>query len=725
MVQGRNAVAVVDSGAEITVLSSHFYASIPPVERPSLRRTTLTLVVADQGRELKAEGASVVRIELHNLTFDWPVHVAPITDDLLLGSDVLDAQDIVVSSHRGFLIQDTWISCETIRRPIHIQQCHVRTPGSLVVQPQHELVISVPCEVQRKESKLVILEPLVEDSRGLLIAQSLVDPQGGCTPVRLANLSTEPIRLQKGHPLGELHGIQDEILSFHQEPMRVRGVGCCSKMAVPDDDSASSLSIEEANDRTADAETSKVQLPDPETEAQYLPEYLRALYVTTAQGIQVPFMRQQLRMMLCHRKGAFAHHKLDLGRFSGIPHEINTACAAPVRERVWPTPRGFQDEERKCLEEQLEAGVIRPSSSAWAASTVLVRKTDGSVRWWIDYRKLNDRSVKDAYPLPKISMCLDHLSGARYFSTLDLQSGYWQIEMAEKDIPKTAFITKYGLFEYTKMPFGLCSAPSTFQLCMELVFRGLQWKTLLIYLDDLIIIGKTMSENLMHLDEVLHRLEQAGLKLKPSKCQILQSEVVFLGHVVSQLGIHPNPMLVESVKLWRAPNSRRGVQQFLGLVNYYRCFIPSFIDIAAPLTELTRKDGVFSWSGTAETAFQKLKEALLSAPILVFPRDEGDFVLDTDASAIGIGAVMQQVQDGEEKVVANGSKKLNKQQRRYCVTRRELLAIVVFLKEFRNYLQGKSFVIRTDHSSLPWLLHFKEPQVDGIYLPIQLLHCPS
>ena len=465
MVQGRNAVAVVDSGAEITVLSSHFYASIPPVERPSLQMTTLLLVVADQGRELKSEGASVVRIKLHNLTFDWPMHVAPITDDLLLGSDVLDAQDIVVSSHRGLLIQDTWISCETIRRPIHIQHCHVRTPGPLVVQPQHELVISVPWEVQRKESKLVVLEPLVEDSRGLLIARSLVDPQGGCIPVRMANLSTEPKRLQKGHPLGELHGIQDEIVSFDQKPMRVRGVGCCSKMAIPDDDSASSLSIEEANDRTADAETSKVQLPDPETEAQDLPEYLGALYITTAQGI-----RQQLRVMLCHRKGAFAQHKLDLGRFSSIPHEINTACAAPVRARVRPKPRGFEDEEQKCLEEQLEAGVIRPSSSTWAAPTVLVRKTDGSLSWCIDYRKLNDRSVKEAYPLPKISMCLDSLSGARYFLTLDLQSGYWQIEMAEKDIPKTAFITNYGLFEYTKMPFELCSAPSTFQRCMELVF---------------------------------------------------------------------------------------------------------------------------------------------------------------------------------------------------------------------------------------------------------------
>ena len=230
----------------------------------------------------------------------------------------------------------------------------------------------------------------------------------------------------------------------------------------------------------------------------------------------------------------------------------------------------------------MEASVVRPSSSAWASATVLVRKADGSVRWCVDYRKVNDRSVKDAYPLPKISMCLDSLGGARYFSTLDLQSGYWQIGMAEADIPKTAFITKYWLYEYTKMPFGLCSAPGTFQRCMELIFWDLQWQTLLIYLDDLIVLGSSMEENLSRLDEVLGRLEAAGLKLKPSKCQILQREVLFLGHIVSELGAQPNPRLIKSVEKWPVPTSRKEVQQYLGLVNFYRRFVPNFSEIAVP-----------------------------------------------------------------------------------------------------------------------------------------------
>ena len=222
-----------------------------------------------------------------------------------------------------------------------------------------------------EESKLAVPQPLVEDSWGLLIARSLVDLQGGCIPVRMANLSTEPIRLQNGHPLGELLDSQDEIL-------RVRGIGCCSKMAISDEDSASSLSIEEANDRTADVETSEVQLPDPETEAQDLPEYLRALYITTAQGIQVPSIRQQLRVMLCQRKMAFAQHKLDLGRFSGISHEINSACVASVWERVWPTFCSFKDEEQKCLEEQLEAGGDQAFILCAGSSN-----SAGKENWWV------------------------------------------------------------------------------------------------------------------------------------------------------------------------------------------------------------------------------------------------------------------------------------------------------------------------------------------------------
>ena len=596
LVEGIRAQATIDSGAEVSVLSGTCYQRIPEGRRPPMKDSALTLVVADQEQELTAMGVVNLQVQLKPLTFEWPVHVAPIADDMLLGSNILDAHDIAVSSHRGLLVRGAWVSCETTRRPVALQCTRVRVPQALTIPPHHEFIVPVSLPNPEDEGKSAILEPLVEDSRGLLVARGLVDTGHSTIPVCMVNLSEVPIRLRRHHLLGELQPIQDEVLSLEGADDQ----GSLSPLApVPDN--------VEGHAVAAEADSSEVL----EQEAQAVPEHLQQLYRTTARGIRVPSVRRRIQSLLCQRQGAFGRQKLDLGTFSEVQHEINTACAAPVWQRVRPTPRGFENEERACLEEQLEAGVIRPSSSAWAAPTVLVRKSDGSVRWCIDYRKLNDRSVKDAYPLPKISMCLDSLHGARFFSTLDLQSGYWQIEMADKDIPKTTFITKYGLFEYTKMLFGLCSAPSTFQCCMELVFRGLQWKTLLIYLDDLIVIGQAMEENLERLDEVLLRLEQSGLKLKPSKCQILQDKVVFLGHVVSEQGVLPNPKLLESVTDWPVPRCRREVQQFLGLANYYRQFVPGFSDVAIPLKRLTSKEVDFAWESGA--VFTKgLKSRVLS-----------------------------------------------------------------------------------------------------------------
>lgn len=213
----------------------------------------------------------------------------------------------------------------------------------------------------------------------------------------------------------------------------------------------------------------------------------------------------------------------------------------------------------------------------------------------MDYRKVNEATQKDAYPLPKIEECLDTLSGSKLFSTLALLSGYHQFEVNEKDRPRTAFITKYGLFEYTRMPFGLCNAPSTFQRGMELVLRRLQWVTLLIYLDDVIITGKTFKEHLNNLGEVLSRFRKFGLKLKPTKCSLYREEVLFLGHVVGKDGVRANPSLVQDVEKWPVPQNLKELQAFLGLTNYYRRFVQGYADIARSLHNLTRKGVTYHW----------------------------------------------------------------------------------------------------------------------------------
>jgi len=279
------------------------------------------------------------------------------------------------------------------------------------------------------------------------------------------------------------------------------------------------------------------------------------------------------------------------------------------------------------------------------------------------------------------------------FLTLDLQSGYWQIAVDCKDRDKTAFITRYGLYEYTRMPFGLCNAPGTFQRAMELVLRGLQWKTLIVYLDDIIILGRGVEENLQRLADVFERFHSYGLKLKPKKCQLLRDEVLFLGHVVSREWISPNPALVKDVQEWQPPKSTQQLQAFLGLCNYYRHFVPAFSELASPLNDLLKKGAEFQWGKPQQNAFLQLKERLTTAPVLAYPTPTGHYILDTDASNHSIGAVLSQFQWGEERVISYASSHLTPAQQRYCVTRRELLAIVRFTRQFRHLLLGRKFLL--------------------------------
>lgn len=315
----------------------------------------------------------------------------------------------------------------------------------------------------------------------------------------------------------------------------------------------------------------------------------------------------------------FAKSKTDLGKTNIVSHKINTGDARPIKQQPRRIPLHKKEAARQEVQRMLKAGIIEPSSSAWSAPIVLVTKKDGSIRYCIDYRKLNEVTQKDSYPLPHIDDSLNALRGSQWFSCLDLASGYWQVAMDPKDKEKMAFVTTHGFYQFKVMPFGLCNAAATFERLMENVLAGLNFEICLLYIDDIIVYSKDFHSHVNHLDVVLQQLQEAGLKVSPKKCDFFKDQVAFLGHIVSQEGISTSPDKVSAIKEWPVPKSVTDVRSFLGTCSYYRRFIKQFTDIARPLHKLTEKTEKFTWTPQCDEAFKNLKIALTSAPILRYP----------------------------------------------------------------------------------------------------------
>ena len=421
-----------------------------------------------------------------------------------------------------------------------------------------------------------------------------------------------------------------------------------------------------------------------------------------------PSEQQQLLNLLVSFSTVFTTDNDPLGRTSVVKHNIQTS-GPPIRQPLRRLPQAMKPVVEREIQKMLEQGVIQHSTSPWSSPVVMVRKKDGAWRFCVDYRKVNAATRQDAYPLPRIDATLDSLSGSVYFTTLDLASGYWQVELEETAKETTAFSTPDGHFEFNVMPFGLTNAPATFQRLMECVLAGLTTHECLIYLDDIIIFSTSFPDHLARLRGVLSRLREAGLKLKPSKCHFARKEVHYLGHVVSAIGVKPNPSKTAAVSSYPPPTNVKELRQFLGLANYYRRFIKDYSRIAEPLHQLTRKTSKgFRWTPACHDAFDELKLRLTTAPILTYPDFSKEFILHTDASATALGAVLCQEKEGVEHVIAYWSRQLNKPERNYSTIEREALATVAAIKEFYPYLYGFPFKLFTDHNPLTALKGLKD-----------------
>ncbi|KAL0540204.1 hypothetical protein IC582_024437 [Cucumis melo] len=356
------------------------------------------------------------------------------------------------------------------------------------------------------------------------------------------------------------------------------------------------------------------------------------------------------------------------------------------------------------LQELLDKGFIRPSVSPWGAPVLFVKKKDGSMRLCIDYRELNKVTVKNRYPLPRIDDLFDQLQGVTVFSKIDLRSGYHQLRIKDEDVPKTAFRSRYGHYEFIVMSFGLTNAPAVFMDLMNRVFREFLDTFVIVFIDDILIYSKTEAEHEEHLRMVLQTLRDNKLYAKFSKCEFWLKQVSFLGHVVSKDGVSVDPAKIEAVTGWTRPSTVSEVRSFLGLAGYYRRFVENFSRIATPLTQLTRKGAPFVWSKACEDSFQTLKQKLVTAPVLTVPDGSGSFVIYSDASKKGLGCVLMQ----QGKVVAYASRQLKSHEQNYPTHDLELAAVVFALKIWRHYLYGEKIQIFTDHKSLKYFFTQKE-----------------
>lgn len=398
-----------------------------------------------------------------------------------------------------------------------------------------------------------------------------------------------------------------------------------------------------------------------------------------------------------------------------VKHAINLEPGTtPINTRPYRLPESQRQEIDEQVTKLLDEGIIERSDSPWNSPILVVPKKtgiDGKPKWRlvVDFRKLNEKTIGDAYPLPDITEILDQLGQSKYFSCLDMVMGYHQIELEESSRPKAAFSTKQGHWHYKRLPFGLKTAPATFQKLMNAVLSGLTGTRCFVYLDDIVIYAKSLAEHDVKIREVLDRLRAHGLKLQPEKCEFLRKEVSYLGHQITEAGVKPDPTKVGAIERFSTPTSTKQVKTFCGMISYYRRFIPNCSKIASPLYQLLKKDAKFEWTEAQEHAFQYLKSRLMSQPILQYPDYSKEFILTTDASNDGLGAVLSQGTVGVDLPIAYASRKLNKAEMHYTTSEKELLAIVWATKYFRPYLYGRRFTIVTDHQPLTWVMSVKDP----------------
>ena len=750
---------LIDTGATRSVISKPMYYRLPRV--PRLTPTNVRFK-AVSGDFLGCIGVCHLTIKIGDRVFTHPFFVAETNEDVnIIGADLMVFANMIINMQHGSInfadqiggppVMCKHRGCEGISL--------LRIVGDTLLYPEESAEIVVALE--GRNSSQFLNEPFFVEAHseawekcGVSVHEGLQATDTKTMNITVSNNNLTPVKIKTGvcvakavqvdaietmpateeefiEKYGDLLPIDDigavQPMGGHhasavEGSSAVSGVNCGMARSTPPHAPSFKCKAEKLGEEERDA---SVRLDDPDDclsppldlpkgKPGELPEHVQKCY----DGIpEHPEGRKELiyQLLLDHQCVFHSPNQAVQGSDKLPEHRI--PLLDPDQQPVKQKLRRFSPAVKEAVETEcfkmLDMGYVSPSRSPWASPIVPVRKKDGTMRFCVDYRQLNSLSKKDAFPLPRIDDQLEKLSGAQYFCTLDLYSGYWQIKVAQKDREKTAFVTHVGLFEFNVMPFGLTNAPATFQRMMQEVLGELLDNMCLVYIDDVVVYAKTWDQMLKNLNTVLQRIDEYGLKLKASKCFLFQKSIKFLGHVISGDGIQTDSDKVAAIKDFKVPTRVKHVRSFLGLTGYYRKFIKSYALLAEPLHCLLRANASFRWELAQQQAFDALKDALCQAPVLGFPVHGLPYIVDTDASLVALGGVLSQVQDGQERVIAYGAYTLCKQQRNYCATKRELLAAWYFVVKLWNcYLEGTTFTLRVDHSALKWLKSFKGDAYD-------------
>ena len=662
--------SIVDTASEISIISKTAFEKTGLVlddEEPCVN-----LRMAN-GTVTPAKRQATTSIKIGSASYDvCLIVIDEFPYDVLLGLDFILCYDTSINSREG----EVWIgeTCFELPSPkFRTQHRNIcRNEVRTVIPPRSEIVLQIRCP---KTSSGVFLVEGIEtcDSMGLSVAATLSEASDRRLLARVANITANEIVLEKGIAL-----VKCEKVNFETE-------------------TESDIDIDTGNN----VDTMQVESDRLYSEAgRTTTRNFKSAEFDIGTSL-TPEQRSQVLNLIGKFDDIMSKHESDVGRTDLLKHHIETGDSAPIHDRPYRISFAERKAVRALVDEYIDGGLIRESTSPWACPIVLVKKKDGTMRFCCDWRKLNKVTKRDAMPLPLINDMIDRLAKAKYFTKLDFTSGYYQVELDETSIEKSAFVTPDGHFEWLVMGMGLTNAPATFQRLMYKVLGGLLWTTSMAYMDDLVVYSECFDDHIDALDEVFRRIRESKLKIKPPKCSFAKTGIHYLGFIISADGVQCDPAITEKVQAFAKPKSKKDVRSFLGLTSYYRRFILNYAFIAKPLHDLTKDDAKFVFETKHETAFETLKQALVSPPVLAFPDFEKPFIVSTDASGYGIGCVLKQLDDTKrERVIAYASRVLRPEEQRYSTYKREFLGLRYATIIFRPYLYGTKFVVNTDQQSL-------------------------